>query len=472
MRTRNGIVTWAAAVLVTAGGCRSAVDGAPAREIASVGADVARRAGGPDARPAADADAESACAALLSAPLTEAGAVKLALLSNPAVRESYERLGIARADLLQAGLVSNPVLTASVKSFSHGPEIELGLLQSFVELFFAPLRRRVAAQELCAAQAEVTRDLVHLVYDVRRAFVEVLGADEVLRLRREASTAMTTARELMRKLHAAGNVRDAELTIEEIGAARADADVDAAVLASADAREALNVLMGRRSPTSAWTMEGGLPPLPSGVDEAGAESRALAASLQLVEAKARLAAACEAAGLARREGLFPLLDLGVVGKREASDGAWGLGPEISTALPIFDQGQARVLAANAVARQRVATHARLEVEVASAARRLAGRAAALRARERFLRETYLPLRVRYVNDTVQTFNAMQIGAFDVLDAKEGEADARRELAETLAAAWIARLDLAELLAGSLDRERLAALRLPDNAEKPNPPKGH
>lgn len=415
---------------------------------------------------------ESATAGLLSRPLTDESAVKLALLKNASVRESYERLGIARADLLQAGLLANPVLVASAKFFSAGPEVEFGLAQSFVELFYMPLRRRIAAQELCAAQAQVTRELVRLVFDVRRGLVTVRAADEVVRIRREARAAVTAARDLMKTLHTAGNVRDADLTIEEVGAARAQMRADAAEVMARDAREALNVLLGLRSAATAWTVEGGLLPLPAASGAADVEARALAASLDLLEAKARIAAALEGAGLAHKQGFLPHLDLGTVGKREASDGAWGFGPEISTAIPIFDQGEAKVLAANAVARQHCARHEQLTVEVAAAARRFLDRTRSLRARESYLRETYLPLRARYVNDTVQTFNAMQVGAFDVLDAKEGEADARREHAETLAAAWIAKLDLAELLAGSLDRERLDALHLPEMAESPTPPKGH
>ena len=38
--------------------------------------------------------------------VTEETAVKVALLRNASVRASYERLGVARADLLQAGLVA------------------------------------------------------------------------------------------------------------------------------------------------------------------------------------------------------------------------------------------------------------------------------------------------------------------------------------------------------------------------------
>jgi cobalt-zinc-cadmium efflux system outer membrane protein len=457
---------------LTSAACRSAAEGSAAGDRTYVAHDVARRTGtSASAPPCDDVTIVATCHALLSKPLTEESAVKVALLGNASVRESYERLGIARADLLQAGLIANPVFSASAKFFSAGPEVELGLAQSFVEIFFVPLRRRVAAADLCAAQAEVARDLVRLVYDVRRELVRARATEEVVRVRREALDAVGAARDLMKKLHEAGNVRDADLTIEQVGAARAQMDLDAALLEVRDARERMNVLLGACAARTAWTVDGTIPRLPQDPGGAGAETRAVAASLDLLENKARIQSALVSAGLARSSGLLPKLDLGVVGKREP-DGAWGFGPEVSTAIPIFDTGFARVLAASATARQRIARHEHLTVEVGAAARRLAERMQSLRAREAYLRETYLPLRKRLVDETMQTFNAMQIGAFDVIDAKEGEADARREHAETRAAAWLAILDLSELLAGSLNRDRVEDLRLPENAERPTPPKGH
>lgn len=468
---RSTLVSCSALALLATAACRSASEGSPAREAAAVASDVARRTGAEAPPSGGDEAARAASRELLARPLTAQSAVKVALLRNAGIRESYERLGIARADLLQAGLIANPVFSANLKSFAEGPEVELGIAMSFVELFFVPLRRRVAAHELCAAQAQVTRELVHVVYDVRRAIATVRGADAVVLVRQEALAAVSAARDLMSRLHGAGNVRDADLTVEEVGAARARLDVDEAETLARDAREALTVLLGLGADETGWTLDPApTPPLP--IPVGAVEPLALAASLDLLEAKSRWAAALTASGLARRSGLLPHLDLGAVGTRESSDGAWGFGPEISTAIPIFDHGQARVLASNAVARQHAARHAQLRVEVGSAARRFADRARTLEARERYLRETYLPLRARYVIDTVQSFNAMQIGAFDVLDAKEGEADARREHAETATAAHIAQLDLAELLAGSLDRERLDHPSFPERADRPAPPKGH
>jgi cobalt-zinc-cadmium efflux system outer membrane protein len=471
VRTDCGRRMGALATLALAlAGCRSASEGYAGGDIARVRAEVARRAGTapPSAVPYGPEDGGLVpeCAPLLSKSLDQETAVKVALLNNRSVRESYERLGIARADLLQAGLVTNPVFSANAKFFSRGPEIELGLLQSFVDLFFVPLRRRVAAAELCAAEAAVARDLVRLVYDVRRAFVTAHAARELVVGRTEVLRSATAQRDLMKSLHDAGNVLDSQWTLAQAGASRAQLDLAAALALEREAREPINVLLGLKDDAVAWTLEGTLDAMPSEVPEArDAVSRAVASSLDLVENRAQIEAAAMESGLRRREGLLPEFELGAVGKRE-NDGPWGFGPEISTAIPIFDQGQAKVLEANAHWRQRMARHVVLTVRVQSAARQLRDRAVTLRERVRSLRVDYLPLRARLVRETLQQYNAMQVGAFEVLTAQQQEAEALREHVETLREAWTARLDLEELLAGSFNGGRVDGLHMPEPAEQP------
>ena len=67
---------------------------------------------------------------------------------------------------------------------------------------------------------------------------------------------------------------------------------------------------------------------------------------------------------------------------------------------------------------------------------------------------------------------MQIGAFDVLSAKIMEIGARREHIQVLREAWLAQADLDELLAGNLNRGRLDAVEMPDEAEHPAISEGH
>lgn len=66
----------------------------------------------------------------------------------------------------------------------------------------------------------------------------------------------------------------------------------------------------------------------------------------------------------------------------------------------------------------------------------------------------LPAARQVLHATLQNYNAMQIGAFDVLRARQLELESERDLLMTQEQAWMARLDLAELKAGVLNRDRL------------------
>lgn len=416
-------------------------------------------------------DAGAASDRLLDAPLTDDNAVRLVILRNPSVRATLAALGVSRAELVGAGLVSNPVFGADLKSFSGRPEVEVGLTQSFLDLFLRPLRVCVAAAELEAVEAEVTRDLVAMAYDVRRALNVARASERLAELRRDALASATAARELAVRLHDAGNVTDPERTVVEAGEVRARLAALAAEAEVAEARETVAALLGTARIPAAG-IAGTLRDDVGGLDVADVERRAWASSLDRRAASARVTAAERDRQLAGRRRGVTLFGLGVVGKREAGDGAFGAGPALDVSVPLFDQGQGVAARAEAVLRTREARLDDLELRVASTARRLRDRLGSLAARSTLLREAYLPLRARFVQETLQRYNAMQIGAFDALAAKQQELDAQREYVETLRLAWDARLDLEELLAGSLPGAHDAAEALPAPTEGPASSQGH
>ncbi len=467
-----------AALLALVAGCVSAarIERETAADVDAVRTVTAARAGEePPPRPSApdDGSIDAAVREVLAGELDEATAVKIALLNNRVVRERYERLGVARAELVQAGLLRNPVFAGNAKFFDGGTEVELTLAGSFIELFYRPLRKRIGAAELESTKAEVTRDLVALVFDVRRALVGVRAAERLVAARRTSLAAASASHDLMRGLHEAGNVTDPRLTVEALGEARARLDLAAAEAAAVEAREPLQVLLGLWGGATTWRVAGGLPDaVGEGLDLDRVETRAIAESLDLAAHRGQIEAAAQAAGLARWEGVFPAFELGVAAKRESSDGSWGLGPDLALAIPLFDQGQARRAREIAVLRERIAHHVSLAVEVRSAARTYRDRVVSLRDRVRYLQETYLPLREKLLKETLANYNAMQVGAFEVLLAKQQGLDAEREYVETLRLAWNARLDLDELLAGSYRPPRATGEPEAAPSGHESPGKGH
>ncbi|HEU4419043.1 MAG TPA: TolC family protein [Planctomycetota bacterium] len=404
--------------------------------------------------PPSPSDLDTACTvevmALLQAPLSEDNAVRIALLNNHGVRATYERLGIHRADLVQAGLLRNPVFDGDARFlFDGGTELELGLAQPFLDLFYRPLRQRLAEHEFAKAKLLVADELVHLVFAARRAVVNLLAAQHLVAVQQQALSAAVAAHELTIELHAAGNVTDQALAAARVGESAARLDLAAAEQAVAEAREPLQQLLGLWGASTAWTVAGTLGEDPlEGVDTEHVESRAVAASLVLGAGRAAADVAAQSVGLESWRGWLPDGAIGLSALRERG-GDWGLGPHLALELPLFDHGTGRQARAEATLREALHQHVQQAVEVRSRARLLRDRLVLLADRLRFSREVHRPLRAEVVRTTLQHYNAMQIGAFDVLRAQQRQLADDREHAVLLHHAWLARLDLLELLAGGL-----------------------
>jgi outer membrane protein TolC len=158
--------------------------------------------------------------------------------------------------------------------------------------------------------------------------------------------------------------------------------------------------------------------------------------------------AAQSAGLESWRGWLPDGAVGLTALREPG-GDWGLGPHLALELPVFDHGTGRQAKAAATLRETLQQHVQQAVEVRSRARLLRDRLVLLADRLRFSREVHRPLRAVVVRTTLQHYNAMQIGVFDVLHEQQRQLADDLDRAVLLYHAHLARLDLLELLAGGL-----------------------
>ena len=436
---------WAALVLVFAA-CAH-VPRAQEDDARSLRALVAERLGSAEAR--GDRALEAELDALLAAPLDDASAVRVALLANPKLRALYEELGVATADRVQAGRIRNPMASGAWLFGDDGSEVELALVQPFLDLLRVPLRKRIASVEFDAVEASLARQMIELVFDVRRALVDTRAARGRVELARESFEAARASLELAQALHSAGNIGDPALTANEAEVSSARIALLRAEAAEREAREPLSVLFGLERSDGAWSVAGSLAdPTADAPEPRVAEERALAASLELAESRARVRAAMERADLTDRERLLANVELGLGAKKDVGEGSWALGPRFSFELPIADAGDARDASARARLRAELERRRALELEVRAAARLAVDRIEASTDEHEILREHHVPAHARLVTELLRTYNAMQIGVFQVLDARRAELDARREQLDARADAARAELDLAELFAGA------------------------
>ena len=115
---------------------------------------------------------------LLSSPLTQENAVRIALINNRALQQTYEQIGISQSELVQAGLMSNPLLGYSV---GHGNGVTTStwsLDVAFLDLLWIPLRRELGGLALEETKAQVGDEVLKTARDVRKSFIDARVAQE------------------------------------------------------------------------------------------------------------------------------------------------------------------------------------------------------------------------------------------------------------------------------------------------------
>ncbi|MGH8020542.1 MAG: TolC family protein, partial [Opitutaceae bacterium] len=351
--------------------------------FADVERSVADRSGGKKIRWHRGGEADREVAAeldrLLDEELTAGGAVQIALLNNRRLQATYEDLAIAQADLVAAGLLSNPIFDAQARFADGGTNLDLGIAQNFIELLYLPLHKHMAGAAFEAAKLRVTGEVLALAGQVRRAFISHQAALQTLEMRAQAATALEASSDLARRLREAGNIIELDFANERAAYEQARVDLHAAEVSVAQQRETLNDLLGLWGRRTTWTAAERLPEIPSGESSADSlERRAIERNLLLAAARFDMEQAAGRAGIEASFGAFPDGEFGATAERE--EGEWSAGPSLELPLPLFNQGQPARAAALAEYRRAREQHAALAVEIRARVR--AAYIAVIAARER------------------------------------------------------------------------------------------
>ncbi len=215
-----------------------------------------------------------------------------------------------------------------------------------------------------------------------------------------------------------------------------------------DQRERLNVLLGLHGPDTSWTARERLAdPVSEPLDRESLEPRAVDASLELAWMRAELGAVARSIGVSRAEGLIPDISVGV--HAEFDQQRWEIGPEIEIGLPIFAQGQGRVIAGeaelDALQERYVGTAIAVRASVRAARNRTVTTALLL---DRY-RTVLLPARERVFQETLLQYNAMQVDVFRLLSSRREQVETASRYVDALRAYWEARATLEQVLAGRM-----------------------
>lgn len=383
-------------------------------------------------------------------PLTSERSVAIALLNNRRLQSIYEELGLARAHVLQASLLPNPIFGGSYQSSTNDgpdPEVELSLVADVMALLTLPLRRKVAKHEFEAVKSEVARQVLSLAAEVTAQFYAVQADEQMLAMLRQVVETTEASAEASRQLHEAGNITDLELANEEAMLARAKLDYVSAELRGRKERERLHILMGLWGDQTAIVIPDRLPEIPEAeLNLADVERDAIAANLELDALEHRLEAASRDLGLTRVTAFVPQIELGALFTREG-EGNHLLGPEVMAPIPLFNQGQPQVATANAQFRKLSEEYYYKAVEVRAAARAARDHLQLARERALYTQRVELPLAQRIFEQTQLQYNAMQVGVFDLIRAKQNQIEVARHYIDDMRDYWLARAEVSAIQQG-------------------------
>jgi len=378
--------------------------------------------------------------------LTADKAVALALANNPRLQATLAELGIARADLMQASVVRNPLFEAEIR-FPRDPfrPFELRLAQTLVDLIQLPRRRAAGRAAFDAAKLRVTSEVLRFASDVRARHAELLAASQRVAQARTNFEAAQASVELAQRQHDAQNITDLDLETEQAQYEQAKLELAREEQRLIVAREAFVRATGVRD----WKLPADFPSLPpSESDQQQLEQLAATRRLDVDIARRELDLARRQISVARLAALGDIT-ADVHYQRDA-EGARTVGPGIELPVPIFNTGAAARSRAEAEYLRARHTLDALLVESSSQLRTARASVAEARARVEYYRDVILPRRARIVELTKLQHNAMLSGVFQLLQAKQSEAQARRDFIDAQLDYWSARNELDRAVNGVLE----------------------
>lgn len=369
---------------------------------------------------------------ILSKPLGQNDAVRLALVNSPDLQAILAQNWSDATQAAQTGRIANPVFTFERLRFAD--EIELGRLLSFglFDLLTLPQRYKIAEQQMAQQQLRLTSNVIEQVTRVRQAWVKAVAAQQSLVYAKQVYLAAEASSELARRLQAVGNFSKLQRARQQIFYADATTQWAEAQHTSISAREELTRLLGLTTfQAEQLVLPERLPDLPAkprSPDEISQMASKGRLDIQL--ARAELNAQAQAQGLNVLTS-FTDIELGVrhdtVFDRAAGTSTPKQGYEVSLRLPLFDWGGNQ---REAMSAKTLATANRLEATVRAADSNLRENYSAYRTAfdvSKHYRDEVVPLRKMISEENVLRYNGMLIGVFELL------ADARDQIHSVMAA---------------------------------------
>lgn len=367
---------------------------------------------------------------LLSDGLTRDEARRIALVNNRHLQAALEGIGVAKADLVQAGLPRNPRLSGALRLPLDPGDLESTLLFFLSDLWLLPARKEMERLRTDARLARVGIVVVATGTEALSAYDEVLFRMAERELAEATLKVHTDTAERMKVRYHSGLAND--LDVQGAIAAALEARVELA-RAERDLRRArahLEEFLGVPRELSDFQVAGVLEEAPDEnwkSDEA--VEFALRHRLELEAARSEVAALERRVSLERRR-VFDDVRIGAEFEGDLKGENAG-GPALDLELPAFDQNQAQIARAIHELRQSRQELAASELEARREVSELLAELDFHRTHVRIYKEGLETARRKAVEFADKFTDLMQLNFLFLLRAREDELESRRRYLRSL-----------------------------------------
>jgi len=369
---------------------------------------------------------------LLSDGLTLDDAVKIALLNNRKLQATFEDIGIAKADLVQAGFFTNPNLKTLFRFPLSGGwmGLELGGIVNIADLWQIPIRKKVAASRLQRTMLQISEEIINTTLEAKKAYINYVALslirDEVEKIKDKIDEWKDHL--IYRKEFGYATALDiytAEALALETGLEFSKIESDLLI-----SRFRLNRILGLSPEKADYEIRGVFsedlikPP-----DYENALSAALKNRPDIQIAKMHIEEARNVLALERSR-VFSDVQAGAIYEKEI-DGEKSIGAEIGMQLPIFHQNQAQIAMAEFKLRQ---TEKILEAKVNEVKEEILvilERITLLSQKINIMKNQILPARKSALEFAEKYFNAMELNMIYLLEAQKKYLESRKDYLMTL-----------------------------------------
>lgn len=387
--------------------------------------------------------------ALLSTPLTQENAVRIMLINNRALQQMYEEIGIAQSELVEAGLMRNPLLGYSIGRSNGVSTSTLSVEVAFLDLLWIPLRRELSGLALEETTFRVGDSVLRSARDAKKSYVDARVAEEKVALNRSILKSYEASLQLAVRQYTAGNLSKREML--KIQDAYQHARIESMKLAreNASARETLNTLLGLYGEQTHYTLSTELfKPTESVITESGLEKRAIANRLDMRSAIRSVDYAATQAGYTQNTRLLDEVEISLESEKTTGEKRFNTFG-IKLPIPLFDFGQARVSKSEAIYNQSVHRLYETAVTIRSEVRERYANYRYSYDIAKEVDEVIVKTNQQILEETQLFYNGMLDGIYELLEDQRRFSEARMEALGAFGEYQKAHADLEYTIGGKL-----------------------